>query len=293
MPKGKVIVQIKGGIGNQLFCYATALRLAIKNNAELVVDDFSGYKDDKYGRNYELNSFNIRARSARDDEIYKPFNGFRRPLVKKLNSILPFHQRKYLFEEMLGTDNRLLNFKVHDRVYLDGYWQSEDYFKDVEDQVKKDLKIRNPTDELNNRIKKNILLSNSVAIHIRWFDQPGNKGTSNLAVEYYREAISKIKDLVDNSIFYIFSDNPEEAKNILNIDNDSIYLIDNNKNDASADLWLMSHCKYFIIANSTFSWWGAWLANFNNKIIVCPDLQIQGEGRWGFKGLIPEDWIKL
>jgi hypothetical protein len=95
--------------------------------------------------------------------------------------------------------------------------------------------------------------------------------------------------------YYIFSDNPEAAKSMLNIPENQLTLITHNLGDenAYADLWLMSQCRYFITANSTFSWWAAWLASFEKKIVITPNVKIEGITSWGFKGLIPEKWIKV
>ena len=95
--------------------------------------------------------------------------------------------------------------------------------------------------------------------------------------------------------YFLFSDNPEAAKAKLNLPQGRVSFIDHNHGDenAWADLWLMSHCQHFITANSTFSWWAAWLCASPNKIVLTPNLVLEGKTAWGFKGLIPEGWIKI
>ena len=136
----KVIVRILGGLGNQLFCYAAARRLALVNDAELVLDTVSGFTYDRvYRRQYQLDHFNIPCRKATPTERLEPFGRLRRWLLRTWNRRLPFEKRSYIFQEGLDFDPRLLEFKPRGTVYLEGYWQSEKYFKDVEDIIRQEF----------------------------------------------------------------------------------------------------------------------------------------------------------
>ena len=133
-------------------------------------------------------------------------------------------------------------------------------------------------------------------MHIRFFDNPGQRGGSNIASDYYVRAISHMEKVEPNAHYYIFSDRPKEIGVVEGLPEKKVTWISHNVGDehAYADLWLMTQCKHFIIANSTFSWWGAWLASYPDKIVIAPDIVIEnGITAWGFEGLLPEHWIKL
>ncbi len=208
-----IISLIKGGIGNQLFCYAAARQLALKNNMELVIDDVSGFvRDFKYKRQYQLNHFNISVRKALPRERFEPFGRYRRWLMRKYSSFMPFAKRRYLAQEITDFDSRLLDLKAEGNVYLDGYWQSENYFRNIEQTIRDDLRIIPPVDRHNMELYDKIKGCNSVALHVRWFELPGTKGINNLSDEYYQNAINFIQDLVPDIHFFIFSDDPKSAK---------------------------------------------------------------------------------
>lgn len=292
----KVIVRIKGGLGNQLFSYSAARRLSIANGAELVIDNVSGFaRDWKYQRRYMLDKFNIQSRKATSGERLEPFAPCRRRLFRWISAGRPFSKREYLDQEGVDFDSRLLSLKVNGTLYLEGYWQSESYFKDVADVVRKDLSITPPSDSLNLNMAADISSSQSVALHVRWFDTPGNVAGQNASLEYYKRAIQHFEGIIPNPKFFVFSDNPEAARQKLALAGERFVFVPHNQDHemAYADLWLMSQCRHFIIANSTFSWWGAWLGVGKDKIVLVPDLKVNGATCWGFKGLIPEGWKSI
>ena len=175
---GKIVVLIKGGLGNQMFCYAAARRLALVNSAELVLDDITCFaRDRQYRRKYALNHFHIQARTATPAERLEPFGRYRRKVARVLSRSRLFHRRRYVEQQGTDFDVRLLDFTVKGTIYLDGYWQSEHYFKDMEQIIREDLEIIQPTDMKNQRMAEEIRGSHAVALHVRWFDppkQPGN-----------------------------------------------------------------------------------------------------------------------
>lgn len=292
----KIIVRIKGGLGNQLFCYAAARRLALANNAELVIDDVSGFvRDRQYRRQYALDHFAIPARKATSAERLEPFERYRRGLMKWLSCRKPFAERRYLEQEGWGFDGRLLTLKVNGTLYLDGYWQSEGYFEDVGQIIREDLRIIPPTDTVNQRMAGTIGNCQAVALHVRWFDAPGSTAAHNISAAYYRRAITVMEGKIESPRYFIFSDDPEAVSAGLDLPEGRTTIVTHNRGDehAYADLWLMSQCRHFITANSTFSWWGAWLGNADAKVVIAPDLKIDGKTCWGFKGLIPEGWITI
>lgn len=292
----KIITRIKGGIGNQLFCYAAARRLALVNNAELIIDNATGFsRDVQYRRKYALDAFQIPARKATPKERMEPFERYRRGMMKMVSRWKPFSKRHYLEQEGRDFDRRLLDLKVQGTLYLDGLWQSEGYFKDVEQIIREDLQIIPPKDVHNHYMAEEIRNNNSIALHVRWFDMPGNTGTHNVSTEYYQRAVALMEKEIKSPHYFLFSDAPEAAILKLTLPKDRVTLVSDNRGDdnAYADLWLMSQCRHFIIANSTFSWWGAWLGGGDKKIVMAPDLNLDGKTAWGFKGLIPNSWLRI
>jgi hypothetical protein len=295
----KVITRVKGGLGNQLFCYAAARRLATVNNAELVIDDVTGFLRDRlYRRKYMLDRFSIPARKATPTERLEPFERYKRVFIKLLSRRKQFKNRQYIEQEGVDFDERLLAINVYDTLYIEGLWQSEGYFKDIEPLIREDLRIVPPTDSLNQRIADKINRDHTaVAVHVRWFDAPNSTERTNISASYYRNAIALMENTISSPHYYLFSDNPEATRQYLVLPDGRATFISHNRGDenAWADLWLMTKCQHFIIANSTFSWWGAWLGGDKEKIVVAPLLEISGKAKayWGFAGLIPSKWIKV
>jgi len=294
-----IIPRIFGGLGNQLFVYAAARRLSLVNNTELVIDDVSGFQfDTQYQRHYQLDHFAIPCRKATPAERLEPFSRVRRHLLRRWNMRLPFEKRSYLVQEGADFDFRLLELRTQKSIYLEGYWQSESYFKDVEKQIRQDLQIIPPTDKANLVCAESMRLRPSVAVHVRFFDEPSSTASqsNNAPKDYYARAVQQMDARVGFAHYFLFSDRPEAARNLIPLADDRVTLVNHNKGDenAYADLWLMTQCQNFIIANSTFSWWGAWLADKENKIVIAPRFEkIELKCSWGFKGLIPKTWLKL
>lgn len=297
----KVIPRIFGGLGNQLFIYAAARRLALVNNAELVLDDRSGFAwDERYQRQYQLDHFAIPCRKATALERLEPFSRIRRYAKRRWNARRPFEQRKYLRQEGIDFDPRLLAIKPCSRLYLEGYWQSEGYFKDIEPQIRKDLRIQPPTDAINQQVAAKICATDAVAVHVRFFDAPDpvpdKPFANNTPGGYYQRAIHVMEQRTSNAHYFIFSDRPEAARTRISLPDKRVTLVHHNQGDAMAyaDLWLMTQCRHFIIANSTFSWWGGWLAHNHGKVVIAPGGERRvGVSPWGFEGLLPSSWVRL
>lgn len=292
----KIITRLKGGLGNQLFCYAAARRLALVNDAELLVDDVTGFvRDHLYQRKYALAHFNIPARKATPWERLEPFERYRRGVKKMFSKPRFFEKRHYLEQEGIAFDSRLLSVRVKHTLFLDGLWQSEGYFKDVEETIRLDLKIIPPMDDLNQTLAEDIGQRQAVALHVRWFDSPDSDAPYNVSADYYQRAIDLMENKLESPYYFMFSDNPEAARSVLDLPQDRVRFVSHNQGEtnAYADLWLMTLCNHFITANSTFSWWGAWLGANPEKIVVTPKFQAEGKAAWGFDGLIPDGWLEV
>lgn len=293
----KIIARVFGGIGNQLFIYAAARRLALANDAELVLDDVSGFvRDHAYQRHYQLDHFHVAGRKATPAERLEPFPRVRRALKRRWNARLPLPQRTYIQQEGVDFDPSLLDLRPSGTLYLEGYWQSEDYFKDVEATIRQDLAIRPPSDAANQAMAARIRENTAVAVHVRFFDEPQAAGINNAPCDYYQRAVAEMERRVPGAHYYLFSDRPDAARARIPLPDGRITTVDHNRGDAMAhaDLWLMSQCRHFIIANSTFSWWGAWLSSHSDNHVIAPGFEMRdGIMSWGFRGLLPKEWVKV
>jgi hypothetical protein len=293
----KVIPRIRGGLGNQLFAYAAARRIALSNDAQLIIDHISGFQfDHVYQQQYQLSHFNIAAPLATPADRLEPFAKLRRYLKRWVSQRIPFDRRSYIQQEGNAFDKRLLNLKLRGDLYIEGYWQSELYFADIADVIRDDLRITPPSDALNLQTSNNIRGCPAVAVHVRFFDKAGTRGGNNTTDYYYANALSVMQERVPDAHYFLFSDDVTAARALINLPNTKVTVVSHNHGDenAYADLWLMTQCKHFIIANSTFSWWGAWLSAHKDKIVIAPGFVIQGSiTAWGFDGLLPDSWIKI
>ena len=274
-----VIVRLQGGLGNQLFIYAAARRLSLKNNVPLRLDITSGFERDYYQRTYRLNHFNIKAEIA---SPYQSFNGIsgraRRQILRIISRYGKFERRVYLDEESREFDPRLLNLKVKGIRYLEGFFAREQYFKDIEGVIRDDLQVVTKHDAENLALAEKIQSTNSVCLHVRRLrglpsktDAKSDPLNPALSVDYYKKGIEIIASQIADPVFYCFGDYPQWVVDNIKVDY-PIIIINHNKDEKDyEDLWLMSLCKHFIIPNSTFSWWGAWLSNYHDKIVIVPD----------------------
>ncbi len=292
-----IIVKLQGGLGNQLFTFSAARRLAKVNNANILVDSIQGFKNDsKYKRVYLLDSLLKPPKTIDNNKLDHILLRLRRKGLKFVNAIVPFNSKNYICQRNMDFDPRILDFRFTGQIFFEGYWQSESYFSDIENILRSELLIRSPSDYLNSSFLNRISKENSVAVHVRNFSIENNFSTSERGFSYYKNAISLIESKVINPHYFIFSDSTV-SPNIVNLFPIGRYsLLEHNFSVQNSiyDLLLMSKCSYFIITNSTFSWWGAWLSPFNNKIVVYPNIRIlSGEGCWGFNGLMPLEWIGI
>lgn len=293
----KVIARVFGGLGNQLFIYAAARRIAILNDSELILDDISGFTyDSQYRRVYELDKFNIPCRKALACERFEPFSRARRYFTRAYNAHLPFERRWYICQDGPDFDSRILGLKLNGDTYLEGYWQSEDYFCDIKSTVQEELRFCAPVGDSNISFAKALVHENSVAVHVRFFDTINVSPTNCVSIDYYQRAIAEMDMRVLDAHYYIFSDDPMRARSFIPLPNERFTLVTHNQNEGGAysDFWLMTQCRHFIIANSTFSWWGAWLALGSEKVVIAPGLEkLDGSTNWGFRGLLPSRWVRL
>jgi hypothetical protein len=294
-----LVVKLAGGLGNQLFTYSAARRLAHVNDAEIVIDKISGFKNDKeYNRSYMLHYFHLSNRFANYFERIPNYRYINKILLY-FNSRLKFENRFIIYQENIDFDKRLVNLQLkYKYTYIQDLWQSESYFFDINALIRNDLKINVGLNKHCEIIYHNILKNNSVAVHVRFFESFLN-ATYTLNDLYYLNAIERVMQKQPNPKFYFFSDKPELLQNllqklILKIDVLNFEIIDVKNTNLDKDIvefYLMKNCQHHIIANSTFSWWSAWLGKNNNQMVITPNFtSLTGVCGWGFNGLIPEKW---
>jgi hypothetical protein len=300
----KVVVRLKGGLGNQLFCYAAARRLAWANEAELVLDAVTGFKyDHLYRRTYALGCFCIPARLATPAEQMEPLGRVRRLIARKLSERKPLAQRCYIQQSGVDFDPRIVSLRLRNgTTYFDAFGQSECYFADIRQQLLQDLAMSVPEDRANVATAAQIESTESVALHVRWFDTGDVAHSSNMSLAYYAAAIPQLLEKISDAYFFVFSDRPSDAVALLSplMGGRPFTLVAHNAEtgSAEADFWLMRRCKHFIIGNSTFAWWAAWLGEQEHPRtqVFAPARNVDPEHSvtaWGFPGLLPERWTVL
>jgi len=284
-----IITRLFGGLGNQMFQYAAGRRLANKLSVELKLDvNFLG----KSGiRQYALGVFNIKESFASAQEIsaLAPKNKLTQAIAKRW----PSHWPKYFQEKQFHFDPDIL--KLPDDVYLKGYWQSEKYFSDIIPLIRKDFTFKIPQTGRNKELAEIIASEQSVSIHIRRGDYiAANKYHHICNQDYYLRCEDYIEKTNRDVHFFVFSDDPEWAKNILRNIHRVTFISHNHNNDCE-DMRLMSQCQHHIIANSTFSWWGAWLNANKDKIVLAPKQWFADSTQTAIKldDLCPNSWVLL
>lgn len=298
-----IVVKLKGGLGNQMFQYAIGRALAIKNKDSLFLDLTFLLNKNLSSRNYGLDVFDIKANPTFLSKVslrtssFNPLINKKSRSLNKIKNIIDLQQNINETQDIEGSfksKREFLNQKGN--LYLNGYWQNERYFKDIEHTIREDFSFENKPSKINKEFLKKISKTNSISLHIRRGDYAKNSKTlathGLLGLDYYFNAINIMKEKLPNFELFVFSDDIDWAKKNLNIDT-SVNFIDHNKKDYE-DLRLMINCKHHIIANSSFSWWGAWLSKNNNKIVIAPDNWFTKKGLEGRKNfnIVPDNWIK-
>jgi len=291
-----IVVKLMGGLGNQMFQYAAAKSLALKHHVELKVDVTFLNTDTKGNytrRKYELDIFNSDIKLATNEEILK----FKKKTNNKITRTL---QRTFpnIFNNLNAVESgskynpEFNNFPKN--TYLNGFWQSEKYFENYKEQIKSTYKVIEQIPNELNIILNKIINTNSISIHVRRGDFISLKSANDFhgtqSLNYYQLAIDIITKNNKNFNIFIFSDDIEWCKLNLNF-NFPIHFSQHNYNPYW-DMFLMSNCKHNIIANSSFSWWAAWLNQNKEKIVIAPKNWFVDK-TINTNDLIPSQWIQI
>jgi hypothetical protein len=311
-----IIIKLKGGLGNQMFQYAFGRSLSLHRNEQLFLDisNFGNESKNDTPREYALYCFNIRAEIA-SPEIIKKFNS---PLNKFIRKVKSYIERNFLkkgdysYNGIVNSKVTALNSNTKSE-YFEGFWQNEKYFLDYSDQIRADFSLTQKSlDDMSPRIKqietelKNSANQNqntkTISLHIRRGDYVSNPITSanhtNLELDYYYKALAQITSKIGegNIKIYIFSDDIDWVKIHLKLSNYSVEYVSNsgekNNTKPHEELYLMSLCQHHIIANSSFSWWGAWLNPNPQKIVVAPKQWLKNNSI-DTSDVCPPSWIRI
>jgi hypothetical protein len=267
-----IISKLQGGLGNQMFQWAYAKHLSKTYETNFYLDiSFYNHQIGVTKREYDLTKFpNIIANILpNENELWN------KETIKPIKGI----SDNFIFNELQYDDGN--------HFYLDGFWQTEKYFKGSRDVIIKEL---SPSEDVKNKLlsKYTQLGEDNISLHIRRTDYiaPTNLVLTIQPIEYYQNAIEFINEY-DN--IFIFSDDIQWCKENLSFNN----MVFVEGNDDVEDIWIMSLCNKNVIANSSFSWWGAWLNDNDNKVVVAPKDWFINSSNLSSGDIIPKNWIKI
>ncbi len=285
-----IITQINGGLGNQMFQYAAGRALALRHGVDLAVD--MRVFDDATQFGFGLNHFGHAAKQGVPSDL---------PPERRQNRL------RYLIWRGLGLKPHLfrengLSYNegfdtLGDGVYLKGYWQSDRYFKAVEENIRTDFRIVTPPSPENAVLLSELAQLPAISLHIRRGDYVNNAHTNathgTCTLDYYAAAVELIAGkMAEKPVIFTFSDDPAWVRENLILPYEMRMMEHNDSDHNYEDLRLMSACRHHIIANSSFSWWGAWLNPSPDKIVVSPDTWFANP-KMVNQDIWPEGWIKL
>jgi hypothetical protein len=295
-----IVVNLKGGLGNQMFQYAAGTALASKHGVPLFVDMHSLQSNTNETahftpRSAELDVFNLKMLEA-PEELLQKFQAvtstlhyrIRRNISERLVRYRVFRYDSLDFPPLFETLGRY--------TYLDGFFQSEKFFLENKQSIRNLFTWIDPLDPINSKLAKRIAESQAVSLHVRRGDylKPTNAALfGNICtLEYYNHAVEEIKSRVNNPTFFIFSDDAQWTREHLQTGSDTVYIDFNTGKNSHMDLRLMSLCKHHIIANSSFSWWGAWLNPSAEKIVIAPSRWLADPAMQAVD-VVPSTWIRI
>ncbi len=283
-----ITMRLSGGLGNQMFQFAAGLAVAKSRNTELSLDlsEFSYYDL----RNYMLDCYTLSPRVSILDKVQTPLQ---RVFERFIPNAKIYKEQEYYFESRF-TD-------LKDGRILEGYFQSPKYFENSQKSIRESFTLKSPLSKNSQDILTQIQNSNvAISLHIRRGDYVNDPQTQNIHGEasevYYQNAMDLMRQIYgeDNITFFIFSDDHDYVVNNFK-SNSVMYAVEGNGDHPHEDMALMSKCDHHILANSSFSWWGAWLNASNDKTVIAPKLWFARQTliKKSIIDLCPEGWISL
>lgn len=285
-----IIVKIVGGLGNQMFQYAYAK--ALQDSEYEVKLDVTAFNKYRLHGGFQLDHYKTDIQIANDDDIKKfGINTIKSKLISKIG-MLP---RSQILESSASFDKYFL--QPEDNIHIVGYFQSYKYFLSVDKLLRKQFNISTELSDYGKSVHKEIQESGQTcSIHVRRGDYLLKKNANHvvLPIEYYKRSIEFYKKNFGNIKFFVFSDDIEWARNFFSSEEYVIVGSGTNRNPHE-DIELMKMCSHNIIANSTFSWWAAWLNPNEIKCVTVPSMWFVNveQNKVVFEDLIPEEWCKI
>lgn len=290
-----IVVKLMGGLGNQMFQYAFAKSLSLKRKLPFKIDT-KAFEFDKL-RDFELGIFNLQDRIASTEEIEfsKKTKESKYSILFKKNFYKSAIKSDKIFTEKSLNHNSKIDFLPAE--YFEGYWQSEKYFIQFEQEIRNDFAMFIEPNSYYKELLQTATQTESVSIHFRRGDFINNSQTNEFhgicSLDYYSEAMKHMKENIGDVTFFMISDDIDWVKNEFKSEKD-IFFVENDKGSDYEDMRLMSSCKHNIIANSSFSWWGAWLNENNKKVVIAPKKWYKNdEVQKQTMDLIPDSWLRI
>lgn len=289
-----MVIKIQCGLGNQMFQYAFAKALQRKKGLRHITLNIRDFR-----RNGGHNGFELkRVFEIKDTCIDAP--DLRRIFCRQIRERLPHADEKDLYRSPGCVVERRPAFfedyakgNVRCRFY-DGYWQSEEYFADEAEYIRSLFTFPQLDEPENLAVLPLIENTQSVALHVRRGDYLGISRFLCLGeTDYYSQAIHKMEELVKQPRYFVFSDDFCWCRENLKLPSDTVFVDWNRGEKSFRDMQLMSLCRHNIIANSSFSWWGAWLNAHTDKIVIAPDRVYTRNSGYHDEHYMPKAWIKI
>lgn len=293
-----VVIRLMGGLGNQMFQYAFGRMLSHSNDVHLQLDrSFLDHHEINMlhtPRNFELDVFNIKATIA-DNKTVASFRSLIAGRKAGFYINFPFFfNKKILKEHSFRFDRKVILQKGN--IYAEGYWQCEKYFEQIENDIRREFTFKTDPSPENRLIAEKIRQQPSVSMHIRRGDMaalPSAHQFHGICIpEYYDAALNLLKEKVGSFNLFVFSDEPEYVRANFNLPEPFTIISHNTGKHSFEDMRLMSLCNHHIIANSSFSWWGAWLNPSKSKSVVAPRKWF-AHSEIDTSDIIPLSWIQI
>ena len=283
-----IIVKLMGGMGNQMFQYAL-YRALLAQGKEVKLDrEKFTHIDEKRDCFLDYGCFDLEYELCTKKEARKYVLGTGMT-ARVLMRVFGDRSTHYYEKRGYEYDSAVMGLSEG---YLDGGWQSWKYFKDIEPDIKKVYRFENKLAGRNKQFENQIQSTNSVAVHVRRGDYVKlQKIYGNICtIEYYNKAIEIINQTIVSPVFYFFSNDMDWTRRNFGDRKNYIYVEGNSETKGYIDMKLMSECQHQIIANSSFSWWAAYLNSNLDKKVICPDRWVNGKETLDVYCL---DWIKV
>jgi hypothetical protein len=294
-----VITRISGGLGNQLFQYATGRAFADRSGAQLLLD-ISWYGIEDYSgttRELSLPNFNINAKIAEPQVVESAF----RPRILWR-----------LFRTVVGRDLRLRRRVIDEScrhsllrhpsgklrtVLLRGYWQDESYFADKRSRIREELTLRKPLPQWAQLVQQKIRETRSVGIHVRRGDYVTNRNLTKTygvcSPDYFRRSVEALSSDPQHFDYFVFSDDPAWVACNLLLPGRAHIVSGQIPSSPEIELTLMKSCNHFILSNSTFGWWAAWLGEEEDTTVCTPSPWFVSPEREAHERIVPPRWLRV